>query len=45
MTAPGCYPDPADPRCLRWWNGTGWTDRVRPPAFQPTPIAWQGPGR
>ncbi|WP_306765476.1 DUF2510 domain-containing protein [Paenarthrobacter nicotinovorans] len=35
--APGWYPDPADPRCLRWWNGTGWTDRVGPPAFQPTP--------
>jgi Protein of unknown function (DUF2510) len=27
---PGWYPDPADEGQLRAWDGTGWTERVRP---------------
>ena len=26
------YADPADPTLHRWWDGTGWTDRLRPGA-------------
>jgi len=26
------YADPADPSLHRWWDGTGWTDRLRPGA-------------
>lgn len=26
------YADPADPNLLRWWDGTEWTDRLRPAA-------------
>jgi len=26
------YADPADPTLHRWWDGTGWTDRLRPAA-------------
>lgn len=32
--APGWYPDTVDPRCLRWWDGTVWTEHVGPPASQ-----------
>jgi hypothetical protein len=28
--APGWYADPADPRWLRYWDGTAWTMRRRP---------------
>lgn len=35
-TAPGWYPDPIDPRHLRWWNGTCWTGNAGPPVIQPT---------
>ena len=27
---PGWYPDQADPRYVRWWDGRQWTDRVQP---------------
>jgi len=31
------YADPADPTLHRWWDGTGWTDRLRPAApLKPT---------
>ena len=34
--APGWYPDPRDPRRLRWWDGAHWTSHIsampRPPA-------------
>lgn len=32
MTTPpaGWYPQQTDPSALRYWDGTGWTDRVRP---------------
>ncbi|MCP2248932.1 phospholipid scramblase-related protein [Lentzea aerocolonigenes] len=29
-TAPGWYPDNADPRFVRWWDGTQWTSHVQP---------------
>lgn len=31
---PGWYPDPEGGSRLRWWHGTDWSDRYRPP---PTP--------
>ncbi|MBQ9916760.1 MAG: DUF2510 domain-containing protein, partial [Microbacterium sp.] len=31
----GWYPDPAGSGGLRRWNGTAWTDDVRPPAEAP----------
>ncbi|QYG92005.1 DUF2510 domain-containing protein [Iamia sp. SCSIO 61187] len=30
--APGWYRDPADASAQRWWDGSGWTERVRRPA-------------
>ncbi len=33
----GWYPDPAGSGGLRRWNGTAWTDDVRPPAADPRP--------
>jgi hypothetical protein len=31
MDAPaGWYPDPRDPRRIRWWDGTGWTETTQP---------------
>lgn len=32
--APGWYPDLADPRYNRWWDGSAWTAHVGPPASQ-----------
>jgi hypothetical protein len=29
---PGFYPDPADPRVNRWWNGVSWSEAVQRPA-------------
>jgi hypothetical protein len=26
---PGWYPDPKNPRGLRWFNGSSWTEHVR----------------
>jgi len=43
MTAPaaGWYHDPADAGAWRWWDGSAWTDHVRPveQAAQPAPAA------
>lgn len=36
----GWYPDPADPRYLRWWDGVTWTAHLGPPA---SPLAAQRP--
>lgn len=34
--SPGWYTDPADSRCLRYWNGSAWTSACRPlPASDP----------
>ncbi|GAA4611888.1 phospholipid scramblase-related protein [Saccharopolyspora hordei] len=33
---PGWYPDQADPRYVRWWDGRQWTPHVQP-AQQPAP--------
>jgi len=38
---PGWYPDPADPRSLRWWDGR-WTEFVAPAAV-PVPAAAEAP--
>jgi len=27
---PGWFPDPSDPRLLRWWDGARWTDSTSP---------------
>ncbi|MCG8926806.1 phospholipid scramblase-related protein [Lentzea sp. CC55] len=29
-TAPGWYPDNADPRYVRWWDGNQWTHHLQP---------------
>lgn len=50
-TPPGWYPDPSDPRFVRWWDGHAWTANQAPrqsqyqPAFQPprTEISPQTP--
>ncbi|GAA2790969.1 phospholipid scramblase-related protein [Saccharopolyspora taberi] len=37
---PGWYPDQADPRYVRWWDGRQWTQQVqpaRPPQQRPAP--------
>ncbi|SDC56472.1 DUF2510 domain-containing protein [Streptomyces prasinopilosus] len=43
-TPPGWYPDPGQtndgPATERWWDGTAWTDQVRPTASAP---AWAPP--
>lgn len=39
----GWYPDPAGSGGLRRWNGTAWTDEVRPAAGE-VPAAAQAPG-
>ena len=33
----GWYPDPEGGLRLRWWDGTDWTDRFRPPPEPPFP--------
>lgn len=38
----GWYPDPEGGSRLRWWVGTDWSDRYRPP---PTPSELQRTGR
>ncbi|MFC4858497.1 DUF2510 domain-containing protein [Actinophytocola glycyrrhizae] len=30
VRSPGWYPDEEQPGQVRWWNGTKWTDNVRP---------------
>jgi hypothetical protein len=37
VTDPGWYPDPQDPRNLRWWDGSTWTGHVANPATAPAP--------
>lgn len=43
MDAPaGWYPDPRDPRRIRWWDGTGWTETTQPAPTEsvaPAPVA------
>jgi hypothetical protein len=34
---PGWYQDPADPRSLRWWDGTTWTGHTSPAQMPPDP--------
>ncbi len=29
-TAAGWYTDPTDPRLIRWWDGSAWTDHTQP---------------
>lgn len=41
LPPPGWYPDPADPRGWRWWDGRGWTPYAAPPA-SPAPAAYPG---
>ncbi|MFE4196543.1 DUF2510 domain-containing protein [Paenarthrobacter sp. NPDC056912] len=31
---PGWYPDPSDPRLVRWWDGVAWTAHQGPPSVQ-----------
>ncbi|MCM0618606.1 DUF2510 domain-containing protein [Paenarthrobacter sp. MSM-2-10-13] len=33
-TPPGWYPDPSDPRLVRWWDGRAWTANQAPAQFQ-----------
>lgn len=47
---PGWYPDRAQPGVLRWWDGTQWTEHLRPdPAgvgtVTPPPLAAQAPAQ
>lgn len=44
MSAPGWYPDPADPARLRRWDGHQWTGDVQP-ATGPTATPFNGPGQ
>jgi hypothetical protein len=49
MDAPaGWYPDPRDPRRIRWWDGDGWTETTQPAptGAVPTPaVATAEPAR
>ena len=41
MPPAGWYPDPADPRAMRWWSGEGWTEHVAAAGVAPaatTPV-------
>ncbi|MEU7141233.1 DUF2510 domain-containing protein [Nocardia sp. NPDC046473] len=29
ISGPGWYPDPADPRIVRWFDGYRWTDQTQ----------------
>ncbi|MFI6998905.1 DUF2510 domain-containing protein [Nocardia sp. NPDC050175] len=29
VSSPGWYPDPADPRIVRWFDGYRWTDQTQ----------------
>ncbi|WP_115787523.1 DUF2510 domain-containing protein [Arthrobacter silvisoli] len=45
---PGWYPDPADPRRSRWWDGVAWTNHYAPqpgstPGIMPPTSPVQGP--
>ncbi|MEV7663057.1 DUF2510 domain-containing protein [Paenarthrobacter sp. NPDC089316] len=33
-TPPGWYPDPSDPRFVRWWDGRSWTAQQAPRTMQ-----------
>jgi hypothetical protein len=33
LPPPGWYPDPADARAQRYWNGTQWTSSTQPPPY------------
>jgi hypothetical protein len=34
----GWYPDPANPSGVRWWDGTGWTERASQPSVATTTV-------
>jgi hypothetical protein len=34
----GWYPDPGNPSGLRWWDGTGWTERASQPSGATTAV-------
>ncbi|UVJ38717.1 DUF2510 domain-containing protein [Arthrobacter sp. CJ23] len=36
-TPPGWYPDPSDPRQMRWWDGARWTAHLAPATAQSMP--------
>ena len=38
-TPPGWYADPRDPRLQRWFDGSGWSDHVRPGPVWGAPVA------
>lgn len=42
---PNWYPDPMDPRLLRYWNGAQWTEQTAPMTFAGTPSAPAPPSR
>lgn len=37
MIEPGWYDDPSDPRMLRWWDGSAWTEHAQPAPDTQTP--------
>jgi hypothetical protein len=39
-SAPGWYPDPADPGAMRWWDGTQWSEHSAPAG--PPPVVYGG---
>ena len=40
---PGWYPEPQDPRTLRWWDGTKWTPNTQPASVPPSASVVQTP--
>jgi hypothetical protein len=36
---PGWYPQPDDPRVMRWWDGSRWTDQIQPISLPTPPLA------